>query len=132
MSDFNSKYSGEEIEALLDKVKSSNLSNPYYIIESVTIDDLYSMAGSIGPLQASFQEWMFVTQCFQNKIPVYIRKLTEDSEICSMIPVTGYREDLFYLTIIEYPSVFGVEVSINEPKEECGIQVTRYELLPAS
>lgn len=132
MSDFNSKYSGEEIEALLDKVNSSNLSNPYYIIESVTIDDLYFMAGVTDQIQASIQEWMFVTQCFQNKIPVYIRRLPEDSEICSMIPVTGYREDLFYLTIIDYPNIFGVEVSINEPEEECSIHVARCDLLPTS
>lgn len=102
----------------------------YYVIQSFYFDDIISNSdnGIFGYSYQNIGEIEQITNAFNNKIPVYINRNYPDDGYISMIPVTGFSEDLLYLTIVEGDTVLTIEASVNSEMNTEEYSWHRYSL----
>lgn len=93
MADFNSKYSGEQVEALLDQVASG--SADVYIAD-FTMESLTS--GMNNGVQVDCDMQALVAAMNANKI-ILVRE-GEGSDYKGVYVLNGYAEDLLYFSIV--------------------------------
>lgn len=94
MADYNSKYSGEQVEALLDQV-ASGITDVY--IADFTMESL--MMGMNNGSQVDCDMQALITAMNANKI-ILVRD-GEDSDYKGVYVLNGFAEDLLYFSIVD-------------------------------
>ena len=115
MADYNSKYSGEQVESLLDMVANGETGGggggglPYYIVQSfdvVTITNGYS-----GEVEVDSQEMAHLFRAIhEGKVVLIPYELGED---LGYYIASGYAEDLIYLSLVVSGNIIDIEISVN-------------------
>lgn len=100
-------------------ISGGNTDPQYYVMTSYSFEDILNLAadGHTGWYSQNSGDFMNITNAFTQKIPVYIERNADDA-YKSLIPVTGYAEDLLYLTITDGEITIYMECSINGDWEE--------------
>lgn len=94
MADYNSKYSGEQVEALLDQV-ASGITEVY--IADFTIESL--RAGIYNGTNVDCDLQGLVDAMNANRV-ILVRE-NEDSSVRGVYVLNGYAEDLLYFSIVD-------------------------------
>lgn len=101
MADFESKYSGAQVEALLDQVASGNAGGGGGTIGTYvadfTMQSLLDGMSSGGDIDCNIQ--LLVTAMRDNKI-ILVRESEDDGFIGTYV-LNGYIEDLLYFSIVD-------------------------------
>lgn len=103
MADFNSKYSGEQVEALLDQVASGNAGGgggggiTEVYIADFTMESLRDGMNNGTNVDCNIQG--LVTSMNANKV-ILVRE-NEDSSCKGVYILNGYAEDLLYFSIVD-------------------------------
>lgn len=100
MEDFNSKYSGEQVEALLDQVASGNAGGggtPEVYIADFTMESLRDGMYNVHQVTCDMQA--LVAAMNANKI-ILVRE-SESSDYKGVYVLNGYVEDLLYFSIVD-------------------------------
>lgn len=100
-------------------ISGGNTDPQYYVMTSYSFEDILNLNadGYTGWYSQNSGDFMNITNAFTQKIPVYIERNADDA-YKSLIPVTGYAEDLLYLTITDGAITIYMECSINGDWEE--------------
>jgi hypothetical protein len=94
---YNSKYTGAEVEALLDGIGDS--AKAPYIIKSFTLQDLQGTEGALYVLREELQGRNISTALSQGR-RILLRVGTEDNGFTGCIDTNAYEEDVIYLNFI--------------------------------
>lgn len=100
MADFDSKYSGEQVEALLDQVASGNAGGggiTEVYIADFTMDSLREGMNNGTNVDCNIQG--LVTSMNANKV-ILVRE-NDDSSYKGVYILNGYAEDLLYFSIVD-------------------------------
>ena len=103
---YNSKYTGAEVEAILDSVGAAK----HYVITSFTLEDLQQYLDSgVENSSVPFDDIEAVGHAFAAKRPVYVR--AADTEYPDIYPMVGHFDgDQWYFRILCGTVVWDLEV----------------------
>ena len=103
MADFESKYSGEQVENLLDQVANGEAGGgsglPYYIVQSFNIDTILAAGTNNGTIEIDEQDGEEIYRAVADGKVILIPKDPENLLMGYTI-ASGYAEDLAYLTFM--------------------------------
>lgn len=97
MADFNSKYTGPEVEDLLDRVASGDISKEVYIAD-FTMFSLRQGMNNGGLVRCDMNS--LIEAMAANKT-ILVREDEEDSGYKGVYVLNGYAEDLLYFSIVD-------------------------------
>lgn len=107
---YNSKYTGAEVEALLDGIGDS--AKAPYIIKSFTLQDLQGTEGNLYILREELKGRNISTALKEGR-RILLRVDTEEDGFTGCIDTNAYEEDVIYLNFIvdvcRYSCEIGVE-----------------------
>ena len=106
---YNSKYTGAEVEALLDGIGDS--AKAPYIIKSFTLQDLQGTEGALYILREELQGRNISTALSQGR-RILLRVGTEDNGFTGCIDTNAYEEDVIYLNFIVDVCRYSCEIGV--------------------
>lgn len=97
MEDFNSKYTGQQVEDLLDQVASGDIPEEVYIAD-FTMSSLRQGMNNGSQVRCNMNS--LIEAMAANKI-ILVREDEEDSGYKGVYILNGYAEDLLYFSIVD-------------------------------
>ena len=120
---YNSKYTGAQVEAYLDRIKSGDIA-PYYL--SFQVEDLYRLVhdASAEPVQVNVQR---IIDAINNDRPMRAYVMLDYANYRGYCTAVGYIEDFVYLKIFDGRCIYELEIPL-DATEITGDNIFFYDL----